>query len=138
MPDHCDQHDRYTVGCQDCYQARPQPPTGICPACRNKAQMQFREESDHDGPGNTTYAYMACLSCGIRSGEIIATAPGKEALVRDWNPSAERSMAMMRGEAAKAWHIGLAEDQRQKIASMPLDEVFCIGYMAALSGLVPP
>jgi hypothetical protein len=51
--------------------------------------MHFREESDSDGPGNTVFAWMTCLTCGIRSREVIAFKEEKAELIAEWTPNTE-------------------------------------------------
>lgn len=64
------------------------PPTvsTVCPVCKSPAAMEERTDYDTDGPGSTTYAYMECSRCGIRSREGIGYRDFRKQLLREWTP----------------------------------------------------
>ena len=55
-----------------------------CPVCEAAARWRTRTTKDHDGPGSITYAHLACVSCGIRSREVISLQPRRQVLADEW------------------------------------------------------
>ena len=55
-----------------------------CPVCKKPAEMRERTEDEYDGPGSTTYVFMECTKCGIRSEEGIGFNSFRDELEKKW------------------------------------------------------